>query len=180
MFKYVQYDKVQGQYTELTFIQKNESVKVNYFTANGLNVVSLEGVEADIDDLIAYQPVEINCRELTLDEFKAIAKNSDQYKRIKERVAEFYENKIQPLLIEYPLGERETWNTQLQQAKAYKASGDEADAPFLKVLADAEGNTVENFANAVIAKAEAYEVFVAEKLAEKRVYERQLMAEIGL
>ena len=178
MVKYVKFNRVETEYTVLEFRGGDESVKVNYFSTPVVSIIGDD--EAKINALIGSQSPEINCMEITQDEFKELIKCSIQYKRIKERVAEFFEKQLQQLIVEYPLGERETWNRQLEQAKAYKASGDEADAPFLKVLADAESDTVENFANAVIAKAEAYEVFVAEKLTEKRAYERQLMAEIGL
>jgi len=88
MFKYVQYDKVQGQYTEYEFLPGVEDVKVNYFTADGVNVVSLEGEEEVINTLISEQPEVINCRELTLDEFLAKVEFSDQIKAIRRQVAD--------------------------------------------------------------------------------------------
>lgn len=178
MVKYIKFTRVETEHTVLEFRGGDESTKVNHFSVPVVSIISDD--ETKINDLINSQPSEINCTEITKDEFKSLIKDSLQYKRIKQRVAEFYDKQIEPLLTEYPLGERETWGRQLEQAKAFKESGDEADAPFLKILADAEGGTVEDFADAVLAKAQAYEEFSAQKLAEKRAYERQLLADIGL
>ena len=53
MFKYVRFTPVESQFTTLTFKQKNNDVKVNFFS---LNVVSLEADnEALIDELISSQ-----------------------------------------------------------------------------------------------------------------------------
>jgi len=87
MFKYVQYDKAQGQYTEYEFLPSTEDVKVNYFTADDIKVVSLEGEEEVINALIAEQPEVINCRELTLDEFLVKVEFSDQIKAIRRQVS---------------------------------------------------------------------------------------------
>jgi predicted nucleic acid-binding protein len=179
MFKYVKFDRVETPLTVLEFRGGDEIVKVNYFT--GVDVVSIEAENEDnINALIDSQPNEINCTEITQDEFKNYIKVTTQYKRIKNVVAKYYDNMMDKIFNNYPLAERETWNTQLAQAKAYKASGDEDDAPFLKTLADAESGTVADFADAVIAKAQEYENFSAQALSKKRAYEKELMSKIGL
>ena len=177
MFKYVKYTKVDTGKTALEFRSQNEDVKVNHFD---LDIVSLEGEEEAINALIDSQPDEINCEEITQDEFKTLFSQTARFKRIKQRVKEKYDADMDVLISLYPGTERETWQIQLNQALAYKESGDEADAPFLKTLADAEDATVDDFADAVIAKAKAYEEFSAQNLAKKRAFERELLSEIGL
>ena len=178
MFKYVEFTKVEAVGTVLEFRGGDDIVKVNHFD---VDVVSIESNDiADIDALIANQATEINCTEITQDEFRTIVSTTAQFARIKKMVDEKYTKEVAVLIAQYPAVERETWATQLSQAKAYKISGDEADAPFLKTLADAESDTVVNFADAVIAKANDYEAFMAIKLADKRAHETVLMSEIGL
>ena len=182
MVKYIEYDKVETQYTTLEFRGGDSDVKVNYFTGDDVlaNVVSILGDEDKINALIEAQNKEINCREITKDEFKTLVQNSIQVKRVYERINEFYTKEMKSILEKYPLAERETWNIQLSEAKAYLQSKDESDAPFLKTLATAEGSTVEDFANAVVAKAEDYRALSAAALAKKRAFERELLGELGL
>ena len=176
MFKYVEFEKVETEFTVLEFRGQNDKVKVNHFD---VDVVSLEGeTESDIDTLISSQA--IDCKIITQDEFKAIVINTTQFSRIKKQVDEKYSKDVSVLTSLYPAVERETWATQLSQAKAFKISGDVADAPFLKTLADAENDTVDSFADAVISKSISYAAFMAEELAAKRAYEKRLMNEIGL
>lgn len=178
MFKYIKFTKVQTEYTVLKFREGDEAVKVNYFDKD---IVSLEADnESDIDLLIISQDSSINCTEITKDEFKNIVIGTRQFKRIKEHVDARYSKEVEVLASQYPALERETWSTQLSQAKMFIASGTETDAPFLKILASAEEDTVANFANAVIAKAEQYEAFMAHTLADKRAFEKDLLMGIGL
>ena len=178
MFKFIKYTKVEAVSTVLEFRGGDETVKVNHFD---VDVVSIESADvADVDALIASQATEISCTEITQDEFKTLVEQTAQYKRIKAIVDETYTKEVAILTAQYPAVERETWATQLSQAKAYKISGDEADAPFLKTLAVAEFDSVENFANSILTNATNYENFMAEKLAEKRAHESDLMMSIGL
>ncbi len=178
MFKYVKFNKVAGEGTIHEFRGGDETVKVNHFNAD---IVSIEAEnEADIDALISSQVSEISCETIAQEDFKDIVSSTAQFARIKEIAEEQYNKSVSLLTAQYPSFERETWATQLSQAKAFKTSGDEADALFLKTLADAEDDTVESFADAVIAKANKYESFMAVKLAEKRAIEKSLMSEIGL
>ena len=55
----------------------------------------------------------------------------------------------------------------------------EADAPFLKILAENEGDTIEAFANAVINNDITFRTLTANALSEKRILEQNLLAEIG-
>ena len=183
MFKYIKFTKKETEFTVLEFRGQDDSVTVHHFSDNDalqVSVVSLEGEADAIDALVSAQPVEIGCETITQDEFKAIVITTAQFARIKTQVVEKYAADVDILISQYPSVERETWATQLIQAKAFKASGDEADAPFLKTLADAENDTVESFADAVIAKANEYESFMAQKLADKRAFEKNLFSEIGL
>ena len=178
MFKYVKFTKVETVDTVLEFRGESENVKVNHFDVDVVSISSED--ESAIDALIASQPSEINCKEIEQGEFKTLVSGSSQYKRIINRVSEFFDTEMQELVVSYPALERETWNTQVNQAKAYKASSDESDAPFLKILADNENSTVADFADAVISKANTYEQLSAQKLSKKRAFERELLEEIGL
>lgn len=149
--------------------------KVHSFS---MPVVAIDGTVEEVNALISDQG--FVCTVITLEEFKALVVNSDQYVRVKQRVEDKYNSDVFAITSLYPLHERETWGTQLAQAKLFLQTSNEADAPFLKVLATAEGGTVLDFANAVIAKATAYELFMAVKLSEKRAYEKSLLAEIGI
>ena len=177
MFKYIKYNKVKTDTTVLEFRGANDKVEVNHFD---VDVVSLSGEEVDINTLIASQPSEINCIFITQEEFKSIVVNTTQFERIKKQVEIKFSNDVRQITALYPKEERETWSTQLYQAELFKTSGNEVDAPFLKILADAEGDTVLESADVVIAKASQYEMFMANALVDKRAFERELLNKIGL
>lgn len=141
-------------------------------------VVAIEGTVSEVDALVALQG--FACTVITQAEFKTLIIATEQYKRVKQRVEEKYNVDVSAITSLYPLHERETWGTQLSQAKLFLQTSNEADAPFLKVLASAEGGTVLDFANAVVAKSVIYENLMAIKLAEKRAYENELLLEIGV
>ena len=84
MFKYIKFEKVETEFTVLEFRGQSEDVKVNYFD---VDVVSLNGSEADIDALVDAQADEINCVEITQIEFKELVSESTQLNRIREVVA---------------------------------------------------------------------------------------------
>lgn len=179
MFKYIKFDRVETDTTVLEFRGGDDTVKVNYFT--GVNVVSVEAEnEDDINALVDAQVSDINCEDITQDEFKIAIETSPQYLRVLDRVAQYYDSLMRTITDKYPVVERETWGMQLEQAKAYKASNNEADAPFLKTLADAEGSTVDVFADAVIAKADAYALYSADALVKKRAFKSELLSSIGV
>ncbi len=179
MFKYVKFEKVPTEYTVLEFLPGDDKTNVNFFT--GVDVVSIEADnEAEIDALIAKQPVEINCVEITQDEFKSLVDSTAQVLRIREVVKESYDRDLAVITHKYPLPERETWKIQKEEAEKFLESKNEDDSPFLKILAEAEGSTVEEFANAVMAKNDAFVTYSAQALAKKRTLERELFAKIGL
>ena len=176
MFKYIKFEKVETEYTTLEFRGDADGVEVNHFS---VDAVSIESDNEDaIDALIASQAVE--CVEITQDEFKALTAQSAQVLRILAQVDEKYSKDVSVLTSKYPLQERETWALQLEEARAYKDSSDEDDAPFLKTLADAEGASIDDFADAVIANAKTFSSFMAQKLVDKRAFKRELTSSIGL
>lgn len=86
MFKYVRFNKVETEYTVLSFRQLNENVKVNYFN---VDVVSIEGDnEIDIDALVDAQDSMIACELLTYDDFKIMVSSSFQIERIRAVIKE--------------------------------------------------------------------------------------------
>jgi len=184
MVKYVKYNKVETENTVLEFKGGSEDLVVTNFTGEEIrdfSVVSISSESEDlIDELINNQPSEISCEVIDSDYFKEIAKKSEQFKRVKQRVAEKYKKDVEEITSKYPLEERETWGIQLKQANLYLESEDENDAPFLKTLADAEGATIKDFAISIIENANNYEQFVALKLSEKRTFENDLLGNLGL
>ena len=175
MFKYFKFEKVETEYTTLAFRGDAEGVKVNHFD---VDVVSIESDNEDaIDALVTSQAVE--CVEITQDEFKALVKSSAQVLRIRAVVKASVDNDMKSIIEQYPLIERETWSIQYEEATKYLDSSDDTDAPFLKILADADGNSLDDFANAVIAKKDAFVAFSANVFAKKRAFEKKLLAEIG-
>jgi hypothetical protein len=177
MFKYLRFTPVPLAYTTLTFLGGDENVKVNYFDKP---FVSIEAEnEADINALIVSQPNEIGCTEITKEEFVQLVKTTKQYKRIIERGNEKLEQLTEDIVKKYPVKERETWHIQLGEALKYIETQNEADAPFLKILADNENDTVAAFANAVINNNNAFIALSASALSQKRLLEQELLKELG-
>jgi len=85
MFKYVKFTKVETVDTVLEFRGGDEDVTVNHFDVDVVSISSEN--ESAIDALIASQSSEINCVEITQDEFKSLVTNSAQLNRIREIVA---------------------------------------------------------------------------------------------
>jgi len=83
MFKYVKYNKVKTEYTVLEFRGGDDTVKVNHFDGD---VVSISGDSSDIDALMALQPDEIECVEISQEEFRVLVGQSAQLKRIRDVV----------------------------------------------------------------------------------------------
>ena len=176
MFKYIKYTKVETEYTTLEFRGGDDIVKVNHFDVDAVSIKSDN--ESAIDALITSQAVE--CIEVSKDEFKTLTAQSAQVLRVGDIVKESFDVDVKILTEKYPLAERETWKTQLDEANKFLASSDEADAPFLKILADADGGTVKDFANAVVANNSAFIVFSANALAKKRALKRELLSKFGI
>jgi len=91
MVKYISYDRVETEHTVLEFRGGAEDVLITSFTGEDINsnIISISSTdETKIDELIASQPAEINCIELSKDDFKLLVKNSDQLKRIRTQVKE--------------------------------------------------------------------------------------------
>lgn len=178
MFKYIKYTESQGKFSKLTFVRKNEDVKVVFFDKP---FVALECENEElIDELIAYQDELIKCEEITADEFKALVETTSQYLRVLEMACERLEKNMSEIKSKYPESERATWPLQKEEAKKYLATKNEADAPFLKVLADNENDTVENFVKAVIEKNAEHTIFSANAMSEKRLYKAKMLRELGV
>jgi hypothetical protein len=181
MFKYVAFRKVPTEHTVLGFIgatDDNKGIKVHRFSVDVVSIQSDD--EIMIDELIASQPEEIGCVEITLDEFKTAVSSSAQVKRIYDVLALKLSSMLQDVKNKYPLEERETWAIQKEEANKYQASKLDSDAPFLKVLADADGDTVANFAAAVLEKNNLFTEASAYALSEKRRVQAELLAELGI
>ena len=178
MIKYIKYTESQGKFSKLTFVRKNEDVKVVFFDKP---FVALECENEElIDELIAYQDELIKCEEITANEFKALVETTSQYSRVLEMACERLEKNMSAIKSKYPESERESWSLQKEEAKKYLATKDEADAPFLKVLADNENDTVESFAIAVLAKNEAFTIMSANAISDKRLYQGEILRELGV
>lgn len=178
MFKYIKYTEVETEFTKLTFVRKNEDVRVAFFDKP---FVALECENEElINELIAYQDELIKCEEITADEFKGLVQTTSQYARVFELAAERLEKNMSATKSIYPESERESWSLQKEEAKKYFETKNETDAPFLKILADNENDTVESFASAVLAKNEAFTIMSANALSDKRLYQVELFKELGV
>ena len=178
MIKYIKYTESQDKFSKLTFVRENEDVKVVFFDQP---FVALECEDEElIDELIAYQDELIKCEEITANEFKALVETTSQYSRVLEMACERLEKNMSAIKSKYPESERESWSLQKEEAKKYLATKDEADAPFLKVLADNENDTVESFAIAVLAKNEAFTIMSANAISDKRLYQGEILRELGV
>ena len=178
MIKYIKYTESQGKFSKLTFVRKNEDVKFVFFDKP---FVALECENEEwIDELIAYQDELIKCKEITADEFKALVETTSQYSRALEMASERLEKNMSAIKSKYTHSERESWSLQKEEAKKYLATKDEADAPFLKILADNENDTVESFAIAVLAKNEAFAIISANAISDKRLYHAEMLRELGV
>lgn len=92
MFKYIKFTRVEDEFTTHIFKGGDEDLNVNRFD---VDVVSIESEDENaIDTLIASQNPDINCIEITKEEFKSLVTNSAQINRIrdivKERIARKY------------------------------------------------------------------------------------------
>jgi len=179
MFKYVKFKRVKTDNTVLEFQQRDDKVKVHFFD---VDAVSLEAEnEQDIDELISIQEEAIEVKEITKEEFKTLVAKSSQIRRVNERVNQTYKHSLKAITQKYSEEERETWsNWQLPEAEKFSYTKDENDAPSLKILADDERVSLEDYANAVLAKARDYKTLSASALANKRMLKRELLSEIGL
>jgi len=178
MFKYIKFDRVETDTTVLEFRGGDDTVIVNYFT--GVNVVSVEAEnEDDINALVDAQVSDINCEDITQDEFKVLVSSSSQVKRILDVVSSNLALALQDIKTKYPQEERETWAIQKEEALAYKADNN-ADTPFLKSLADAKGITIDDLATAILDNNSKFMQLSAKALSDKQVTQKMMLEKIGL
>lgn len=176
MVKYVKFTRAKTDHTVLTFTQKTEDVKVNYFD---VDAVSLIGDESVIDELIANQPEEINCQEIPKDEFWDIVKDTSQIKNIYRQANDLLKQEVKVISDIYSPEERETWNIQLEEAKQY-IEDNTADVPFLEQCATAADMTLGDYANLIISKNTDYRNLAASALSKRLQKTKELMTELGL
>ena len=178
MIKYIKYTESQGKFSKLTFVRKNEDVKVVLFDKP---FVALECENEElIDELIAYQDELIKCEEITADEFKELVETTSQYSRVLEMACERLEKNMSAIKSKYPESERATWPKQLLEAAKWMETKNDDDAPYLKIVSIKENDTVENFVKAVIEKDAAYTIFSANAMSDKRLYQVEMLRELGV
>ena len=85
MFEYVKYNKVEDEFTTHEFRGGDNDVIVNIFDGGVASIKCDDG--AKVDELIAKQNPLIGVAKITQDEFKALVKDSNQLKVIRESVA---------------------------------------------------------------------------------------------
>ena len=178
MFKYVRFIEAEDAYTKLSFVQKDEEVKVIRFDKPIAVLISEN--EAKIDELISSQDERILCEVITIGEFKALVETTAQYSRVLELSAERLEKNMEVIKSKYPESERATWPLQREEATKWMTTKDDNDAPYLKIVSAAENDTVENFVVAVLAKNEAFTIMSANANADKRLHQAELLAEWGI
>jgi len=181
MLRFFQYSRIVTDKEINDLITTNE-VEVNVLTFENSNdmIASVSGSNEALETFKAIQIDEIKLQEIQADEFALLADSSDQVRRIREQASELLTGEMKSIDERYPKEERDTWNTQVCEAEAFQTSGNEADAPFLKTLADAEGDIVENFANNVLIKKQQFEIISAVAISKKRQFIAQEMSKFGL
>ena len=171
MLKYVRFIEVELEFTKLTFVRKNEDVKVIFFDKP---FVALECEDEELIDEL------IKCEEITADEFKALVETTSQYSRVLEMAYERLEKNMSAIKSKYPESERATWPKQLLEAAKWLETKNDDDAPYLKIVSIKENDTVENFVKAVIEKDAAYTIFSANAMSDKRLYQVEMLRELGV
>ena len=84
-----------------------------------------------------------------------------------EKVRQEGADRLQAIADDYSEAERETWPTQIEEAEAIKAAP-KAAAPLVRTLADADGITPDEMADAILAKRDAFSAAAAVILAKQR------------
>jgi hypothetical protein len=178
MFKYIKFNEVQAEFTKLSFVQKNEEVKAIRFDKPIAALIA--DSEEQINELIAYQNPLIECELITYDEFKALVEMTSQYQRSIDVSNEVLVNAMKPIKAKYTQEEIDSWSKQVAEATKFAETKNAADAPRLTELALAENSTTEDFANAVLAKDEAFGIMHNQALIAMRAKRRELLMELGL
>jgi len=97
MFKYLKFNKVKDEFTTYSFTSSDDKVSVNFFSGTSEDIVSIQADnEVHLDALILAQASIINVREITKEEFKAIATDSCQINRIRDIVKKEIAKKYLP------------------------------------------------------------------------------------
>lgn len=178
MFKYIKFNEIQTEYTKLTFVQRNEDVRVITFDKP---IVALESDnESAIDELIAFQDVSIECAEITADEFAEIAKLTTQYQRAIDVSNEVLIDAMKPIKAKYTQEEIDSWSKQKAEADKFMETKNPADAPRLTELALAEGGTTEDFVSAVLIKDEIFSAMHNRAMIDMRAKRRELLLKLGM
>ncbi len=166
--KYVSFQKVQAEHTVLEFRGGSETVKVNYFD---VPAVSIEAeTEAEITALIASQPLEINCVEITKDAFSLLVKETSQVKRKLQVINDEFDAKVYALISGVPEAERTSWTKQETEARTYLADPLVA-TPMIDALADARGVPKDYLVGKIIEKADLYSSAVGVMIGARQAQE---------
>ena len=173
MVKYVSFEKVKTEFTVLEFRGGDETIKVKYYD---VPVVSIEADnEADILALIAQQPVEIKCTEITRTDFVALTKDTTQTKRALIQINDVFENSVNALIDGIPTNERLSWEKQEAEARAYTADTTTA-TPLIDSLAAARGIDKAYLVSKIIEKADLFSAAVGTLIGERQKQEDEILA----
>ncbi|MDD5406021.1 MAG: hypothetical protein PHE73_03645 [Sulfurovaceae bacterium] len=176
MFKYVTYTPATDQYTTHSFAESNDKCKVHRFD---VPLVSVECEnESDFNELMASQNPIIQAIEITKEEFASAVSDSAQVQRMYDRANELLKNLMKPISNKYCKEERDTWDSQKEEANAILAGA--TNTTILGTLATAEGATIQEFAQAVVSNRANFEALSANALVQKRAFLAELKAEVGL
>ena len=100
--------------------------------------------------------------------------------RLLASVLEQYETLTKQLVADTPISELLSWSLQEQEAKNFKESNNEADAPMLKILAQARGLELEALCDKVLSKAKQYRETLTQALAKRHSLEDKIKAATSL
>jgi hypothetical protein len=180
MFKYVKYDEVETEFGKLGFKVKDDKVDVK-FTSKPM--VVLQGAEVDINDLIASQDSRINCQEITQDEFRELFYGTKQYQRIQDRANELINTKTKSLRQELTEIEMDSWKYIEEECRDVLTPSPKPTNEkrvFVPTLAKEEGIDEVDFAKKFLLLTEKMKQDMADYIAEKNSFKRELLQEYGL
>lgn len=172
MFKYVIYTKVETEHTVLEFRGGNDTIKLKHYD---VPVVSIEADnEAEIDDLIAQQSIEIKCAVLTKNAFVALVKNTKQFQRELYHINEEFDNSVNTLIDGIPTNERLSWDKQETEARNYLIDKSSV-TPLIDSLLTARGVEKDYLVSKIIEKADLYASSVGVLVGKRQKQEDELL-----
>ena len=177
MFKYISYTPFTDEYTTHEFNELNDKCKVHRFDVPYVSVEYEK--EADFTALMKAQNKNISAVEITREAFFDMVQYSDQYKRMRDVANEQYQKEMKGISEKYTAEERDTWSSQVAEAKKVKEGTSDA-TPYVSALSVSDGITLNEAADIILGNKTTYDDYAAGALSRKWDTFNELTAEVGL